>query len=87
VVNDGLMPLRQALAEARPSRPGRDADDASMSIVVRARMPVERARRFAHLVDALAQEFADGAPGEGETFGLVAAVYVPDWTGMPREAR
>lgn len=78
------MPLRQALAEARPGQ-GNETDDPSMSIVVRARMPAERARRFANLVEALAGEFADGAPDEGETFGFVAAVYVPDWAGATRE--
>lgn len=70
------LPLRQALAEARPPS---GADDPSASVVVRARMPAERARRFARLVEALAAEFADGAPGSGEAFGFVAAVYVPDW--------
>jgi DNA-binding transcriptional ArsR family regulator len=70
------LPLRQALAEARaPSC----ADDPSASVVVRARMSADRARRFARLVEALAAEFADGAPGSGETFGFVAAIYVPDW--------
>lgn len=72
------LPLRQALGEARPTLGG-DPADPSMSIVVRARMPVERARRFAQLVEALAGEFADGAPDEGETFGFVGGVYVPDW--------
>jgi DNA-binding transcriptional ArsR family regulator len=72
----GLLPLRQALSEARPSA---GEGDPSMSIVVRARMPADRARRFAALVTALAAEFADGAPEEGETFGLVASIYVPDW--------
>ena len=77
------LPLRQALAEARPEA---GADDPSASIVVRARMPVARARRFARLVEALAQEFSDGAPESGETFGFVAAVYVPDWAnGEARE--
>ena len=74
------LPLRQALAEARPTQ-GSYPDDPSMSFVVRARMPVARARRFAQLVEALAAEFADGAPDEGETFGFVGAVYVPDWAG------
>ena len=78
------LPLRQALAEARPSGGGYP-DDPSMSLVVRARMPVARARRFARLVEALAEEFADGAPDEGETFGFAAAVYVPDWAGNARE--
>ncbi len=78
------LPLRQALAEARPGH-GSYPDDPSMSFVVRARMPVARARRFAKLVEALAEEFADGAPGEGETFGFVGAVYVPDWAGNARE--
>ncbi|HEY6607556.1 MAG TPA: winged helix-turn-helix domain-containing protein [Candidatus Limnocylindria bacterium] len=70
------LPLRTALAEARSDGP---ADAPTMSIVVRARMPAARAQRFGQLIEALAAEFADGAPGEGETFGLVAAVYVPDW--------
>jgi len=78
------LPLRQALAEARPSQ-GSYPDDPSMSFVVRARMPVARARRFAKLVEALAEEFADGAPDEGETFGFAAAVYVPDWASNVRE--
>lgn len=70
------LPLRQALAEARvPSGPA----DPSASVVVRARMPADRARRFARLIEELAAEFVDGAPGTGETFGFVGAVYVPDW--------
>ena len=48
-------------------------------------MPAERARRFARLIEELAAEFADGAPGEGETFGFVAGVYVPDWAVAKRE--
>jgi DNA-binding transcriptional ArsR family regulator len=78
------LPLRQALAEARPSS-GRYPYDPSMSFVVRARMPVARARRFAKLVEALAEEFADGAPDVGETFGFAGAVYVPDWASSARE--
>src|SRR5688500_15867234 len=75
----GLMPLRQALSEAAPSS---GPDDPSMSVVIRARMPAERARRFAAMVDLLAAEFAGGAPqGGGEAFGFVAAIYVPDWAG------
>lgn len=70
------LPLRQALAEARPEQ---GAGDPSSSVVVRARMSAARARRFGQLVEGLAQEFADGAPGEGEAFGFVAAIYVPDW--------
>ncbi len=76
----GTLPLRQAIGEARPSAGG---DDPSMSIVVRARMPAARAKRFAEMVNALAAEFADGAPGKGEAFGFVGAVYVPDWAGKP----
>ena len=72
------LPLRSALAEARP-RSG--PDDPSMSIVVRARMPAERARRFGELINALAKEFSEGAPQEGEAFGFVGAIYVPDWSG------
>lgn len=78
----GTMPLRQAIAEARaPS----GQDDPSMSLVVRARMPAERARRFAAMIEVLAAEFADGAPERGETFGLVAGIYVPDWVGPDDE--
>lgn len=75
------LPLRQALAEARTQVD----DDASASLVVRARMPAERARRFVRMVEALAEEFAEGAPQTGETFGFVAAVYVPDWSRPPDE--
>ena len=71
------LPLRQALAEAAP---GQGPKDPSTSIVVRARMPAARARRFAALVNQLAAEFADGASGEGEAFGFVGAVYIPDWS-------
>lgn len=70
------MPLRQAAAEASPAT---GQDDPSMSFVIRARMPAERARRFAAMLEVLAAEFAEGAPETGETFGLVAGVYVPDW--------
>ena len=72
------LPLRQALAEARPAA---GKQDPSMSVVVRARMPVARARRFARMIEGLAEEFADGAPERGETFGFVGAIYVPDWAG------
>ena len=72
------LPIRSALAEARPSQ---GKSDPSMSLVVRARMPVARARRFAELINQIAAEFADGAPGTGETFGFVGAIYVPDWGG------
>jgi len=71
------LPLRQALAEARPAR---GKDDPSVSVVVRARMSAARARRFARMIEGLAEEFADGAPERGETFGFVGAIYVPDWT-------
>jgi DNA-binding transcriptional ArsR family regulator len=77
------LPLRSALAEARP-RSG--PDDPSMSIVMRARMPAERARRFGQLIEALAREFSDGAPQEGEAFGFVGAIYVPDWAGSSEPA-
>jgi hypothetical protein len=50
-----------------------------VSVVVRARMPLARAQRFARLLNDLVREFADGAPGKGDTFGLVAGLYVPDW--------
>ena len=71
------LPLRQAVAEASPEG---DEADPSTSVVVRARMPAERARRFARLVEALAEEFSEGAGESGEMFGFVAGVYVPDWT-------
>ena len=70
-------PSIRSLARCRCGRPSpRRAraggpDDPSMSFVVRARMPAARARRFANLLNELAAEFADGAPGEGETFGIV----------------
>ena len=70
------LPIRAALAEARPSR---GKSDPSTSFVVRARMPAERAKRFADLIKQIAEEFADGAPGTGETFGFVGAIYTPDW--------
>ena len=73
-----MLPVRSALAEARPKS---GKDDPSMSIVVRARMPAARARRFGELINALAAEFSDGAPQEGEAFGFVGAIYVPDWSG------
>ena len=73
----GTLPLRQALAEAAPSQGPKDP---STSIVVRARMSPARARRFAALVTQLAAEFADGAPGVGEAFGFVGAIYAPDWS-------
>jgi hypothetical protein len=72
------LPLRQALAEARPPR---GKDEPSISVVVRARMSAARARRFARMIEGLAEEFSDGAPGSGETFGFVGAIYVPDWAG------
>ena len=78
-----LFPLRHALEEAVPQTgPG----DASSSLIVRARMPAARARRFGQLVEQLAQEFAEGAPGVGETYGFVAAIYATDWqAGKERE--
>jgi DNA-binding transcriptional ArsR family regulator len=77
VDNDiGTLPIRAALAEARPSR---SKPDPSTSFVVRARMPAARAKRFADLINQIAAEFADGAPGTGETFGFVGAIYTPDW--------
>ena len=72
----GTLPIRAALAEARPSR---SKPDPSTSFVVRARMPAARAKRFADLINQVAAEFADGAPGTGETFGFVGAIYTPDW--------
>jgi DNA-binding transcriptional ArsR family regulator len=70
------LPIRSALAEARPSR---GKSDPSTSFVVRARMPAARAKRFSDLIKQIADEFADGAPGTGETFGFVGAIYTPDW--------
>ena len=78
-----LFPLRHALDEAAAPR---GKDDPSSSVIVRARMPAARARRFAGLIQLLAQEFADGAPGRGETYGFVAAIYATDWqTGKDSE--
>lgn len=76
------MPLRQAIDEARPAS---GQDDPSMSLVIRARMPAERARRFAAMVEVLAAEFSDGSPGTGETYGLVAGIYRPNWTDREEE--
>jgi DNA-binding transcriptional ArsR family regulator len=70
------LPLRSALAEATLSS---DPDDPTTAVVMRARMSADRARRFGQMLDALAAEFAEGAPGEGEVFGFVGAIYVPDW--------
>lgn len=78
----GTLPLRQALAEARPSS---GPDDPSMSFILRARMSPDRARRFADLLNALGAEFVDGAADEGETFGLVASIYVPEWASSKEE--
>ena len=75
-VETAFLPVRAALAEARP---GLGKADPSMSFVVRARMPAARAQRFADLIKQIADEFADGAPGTGETFGFVGAIYTPDW--------
>jgi DNA-binding transcriptional ArsR family regulator len=79
-----VLPLRQALSEARPMVGG---DDPSVSVVVRARMSAARARRFGRLIEALAAEFSEGAPERGETFGFVGAVYVPDWADAPAPDR
>lgn len=79
----GLLPLRSAIAEARRTR-GRS--DPSTAIVVRARMSADRARRFGTLVNQLAAEFAEGAPGTGETFGFIGAIYVPDWSEASPDA-
>ena len=79
------LPLRQALAEARPE--DGTGGGPSMSIVVRGRMPAARARRFGELIMALAREFSDGAPEEGETFGMVGAIYVPDWAASSGTGR
>ncbi len=77
------LPLRTALAEASADN---RTDSPTMSVVVRARMPAARANRFGRMLEALAAEFSDGAPGEGETFGLVAGVYVPDWASSAEES-
>jgi DNA-binding transcriptional ArsR family regulator len=78
----GTMPLRQAIEEARPAS---GQDDPSMSLVIRARMPADRARRFAAMIEVLAAEFSDGAPGSGETYGLVAGIYRPNWSDREEE--
>lgn len=80
--NVGTLPLRQAVAEARRST-GRD--DPSTSFILRARMSADRARRFADLLNALGAEFAEGASDEGETYGMVAAIYVPEWASTSEE--
>lgn len=80
-----LIPLRHALEEAtEPASP----DDPFATLLVRAVMSPERARRFIELVEGLADEFVDGASGSGETFGFAAAIYRPDWGrgSAPRRA-
>ena len=72
-----MLPLRQAIDEARSSG---GAGDPSMSVIARGRMPAARARRFAKLLEELADEFGKGASGKGETYGFAAAVYLPDWS-------
>ncbi len=72
-----MLPLRQALDEARP---GGGVGDPSMSVIARGRMPAARARRFARLLEELANEFGNGATGKGETYGFAAAVYLTDWS-------
>ncbi len=76
-----LFPIRSALAEARAGTGTRG--DPTMAFVVRARMPAARAKRFAALLEQLATEFVDGAPGTGETFGFAGAIYVPNWSDAP----
>ena len=71
------LPIRAALAEARPPR---GKSEPSTSFVMRARMPAARAQRFSDLINQIAAEFADGAPGTGETFGFAGAIYMPDWS-------
>lgn len=78
----GTLPLRQALAEARRST---GTDDPSMSFILRGRMSADRARRFADLLNALGAEFVDGAADEGQTYGMVAAIYVPEWASTNEE--
>jgi DNA-binding transcriptional ArsR family regulator len=73
-----MVPIRSALAEARPGTGAKG--DPTMAFVVRARMPAARAKRFSALMEQLATEFVEGAPGTGETFGFTGAVYVPDWS-------
>ena len=74
------LPLRHAIEEATT---GRGRGSPSTSVIVRARMSAARARRFVRLIEELAEEFADpdAAGQHGETYGFVAAVYVPDWSG------
>ncbi|MFN2483837.1 MAG: ArsR/SmtB family transcription factor [Candidatus Limnocylindria bacterium] len=76
-----MFPLRHAIEEAREST---GPEDASMSFIVRARMPAARARRFGQLVEQLAEEFAEGGGRRGKTYGFAAAIYATDW--QPREA-
>lgn len=80
--SEAMLPVRHALSEARPAE---GPSDPSTSFAVRARMPAARARRFARLMEEVAREFVEGAPGSGETFGLVGAVYVPDWAQPDRD--
>jgi hypothetical protein len=80
-----VMPLRQALAEARIG--GVKDDEATTAQVVRARMPAHRAQRFARLLNELSAEFIDGPSGTGEMFGLITALYRPDWASKEAKSR
>jgi DNA-binding transcriptional ArsR family regulator len=80
----GRALLRQAAVEMVVP----PADDPSTAILIRARLSPTHARRFAHRLEALAQEFtvAD-APGE-RVYGLVASVYltdIPDTAALPSD--
>lgn len=79
-----MIPLRHALEEATEAA---GPDDPTISVLVRAAMSPERARRFAELVERLADEFGESSATTGETFGFAAAIYRPDWGRRPSRRR
>ncbi|MDQ3881423.1 MAG: helix-turn-helix domain-containing protein [Chloroflexota bacterium] len=71
-----MYPLKHAIEEARAPT---SRDEPFTSLIVRARMPAARAQRFAHLIEQLADEFAEGDRRGGATYGFAAAIYATDW--------
>ncbi len=72
--------LRQAGAELRPPT---GADDPTMCLLVHARLTPAQAVAFAKRLEALAQEFSAREPRGGRVYGLVAGVYLTDWSDLP----
>jgi DNA-binding transcriptional ArsR family regulator len=78
---DALL-LQQAQAEIKPAT---DTDDPTMFVLVHARIPASQARRFAHQVEALSQEFCkEEVPGE-QMYGFVAGIYATRQPTLPED--